>query len=103
MLCQGWFALRRQCELDGAMASASGNRGGEKVKNDGGEGLIARLRSARKPCRSLPRASAKPKTATSAPGDQKKVAGGEVASAGSVHRIYKTATRVKTQITSKFM
>ena len=48
-------------------------------------------------------ANAAPKMATSAPGTEKKVAGGEVASAGSVHRIYKTATRVKTQITSKFM
>ena len=85
------------------MASASGNRGGEKVKNDGGEGLIARLRSARKPCRSLPRASAKPKTATSAPRTQKKIADGEVASTVTVHLIYKIATRFKTQITSKFM
>ena len=102
VLWRGWFALRRRCELDGAMAATSGNRG-EKVKNDDGEGLIARLRSARKPCRSLPRASAKLKTATRAPGTKKKAAGGEVASVATVHQNYQIATRFKTQITPKFM
>ena len=77
------------------MASASGNRGGEKVKNDGGEGLIARLRSARKPRRSLPRASAKLKTATHAPGTEKKTADGEVASVATVQLNYRIPIRLK--------
>jgi len=49
----------------------------------------------------MPRA--KPKTATSTPGTQKKIVGGEVASTVTVHLIYKIATRFKTQITPKFM
>ena len=85
------------------MAAASRNRGGEKVKNDGGEGLIARLRSARKPCRSLPRASAKLKMATRAPGTEKKATDGEVASVATVQLNYRIAIRLKIQITPKFM
>ena len=40
------------------------NRGRKTARNDDGKGLIALLRSARKPRRSLFRASAKPRIAT---------------------------------------
>ena len=83
--------------------AAAGNRGGEKVKNDNGEGLIARLRSARKPRRSLPHASAKLRMATRAPGTEKKAAGDEVASVATVQLNYRIAIRLKIQITPKFM
>ena len=46
------------------------------AKNGDGIGLIAQLRSTRKPRRSPLRASATPKTATTAPGSKQKVAGG---------------------------
>jgi len=49
------------------------------------------------------RASTEPKMATSAPGNQKKAAGGEVASAATVPQNYKIATRFEFQITPKFM
>ena len=75
----------------------------ETAKNDGGEGLIARLRSARKPCRSLPRASAKLKMATRAPGTEKKATDGEVASVATVQLNYRIAIHLKIQITPKFM
>ena len=49
------------------------------------------------------RASVEPKTATSAPGNQKKAAGGEVASAATVPHIYRIVIRFESQITPKFM
>ena len=73
------------------------------AKNDGDEGLITRLRSKRKPRRSLPRASVKTKTATSVPGTQKMIVGGEVASVATVHQNYQIAIRFKISITPKFM
>ena len=73
------------------------------VKNGDGEGLIAWLRSKRKPRSSLLHASTKPKMATNAPGNQKKVAGGEVSAAGTVQRNYRIATRIESKITPKFM
>ena len=48
-------------------------------------------------------ASVKPKTAMTAPGSRKKIAGGELASVATVHRIYKIAIQFKIQITPKFM
>ena len=57
----------------------------------------------KKPHSSLLLTSVKPKMATSAPGNQKKVTGGEVSPAGTVHRNYRIATRFETQITPKFM
>jgi len=95
--------LRRRHRLDGPMAVASGKQRRRTTKNGDGEGLIARLRSTRKPRRSLLHASAKPKTATSAPRNQKKVAGGEVSSTVTVHQNYRIATRFKSQITPHFM
>jgi len=44
-----------------------------------------------------------PKMAMSAPGTEKKVAGGEVASVVTVYQIYRIAIRFKSQITPKFM
>ena len=52
------------------------NRAGKMAKNGDGIGLIAQLRSTRKPRRSPLRASATPKTATTAPGSKQKVTGG---------------------------
>ena len=95
--------LRRRHRLDGAMAVASGKQRRRMAKNGDGEGHIARLRSTRKPRRSLLCTNTKPKTATSAPGNQKKVTGGEVSSAVTVHQNYRIATRFKFQITPKFM
>ena len=51
------------------------SRAGKTAKNGDGIGLIVQLRSTRKPRRSLLRASATPKTATTAPGSKQKVAG----------------------------
>jgi len=103
MLCRGWYALRRRCELDGAMAAASGKQRRRKGEDDDGEGLITRLRSTRKPCRSLHRASAKLRMATRAPGTEKKATGDEVASVATVHQNYQIAIHFKIQITPKFM
>ena len=74
------------------MAAASGKQRRRKEKNGDGTSFKGRLGSKRKPHRGLLRASAKPKTATSAPGNQKKVAGGEVSSAVTVHQNYTIAT-----------
>ena len=52
------------------------SRAGKTAKIDDGIGLIAQLRSTRKPRRSPLRASATPKTATTAPGSKQKVTGG---------------------------
>ena len=73
------------------------------AKNDGDAGLIMRLRSKKKPCHSLHGASAKAKTAMSAPRTEKKVADDEVASTTTVHQNYQIAIRFKIQITPKFM
>ena len=52
------------------------NRAGKTAKTDDGIGLIAQLRSVRKPRRSLLRTSAMPKTAMTAPGSKQMVGGG---------------------------
>ena len=52
------------------------SRAGKTAKNGDGIGLIAQLRSTRKPRRSPLRASMTPKTATTVPGSKQKVAGG---------------------------
>ena len=64
-------------------------------KNGDGEVLIERLRSKEKPCRSLSRASAKPRAATVASGSRRKIADGELASVVTVHQNYQTAIRFK--------
>ena len=79
------------------------SRAGKTAKNSDGIGLIAQLRSIRKPLRSLLHASTTPKTATRAPGTEKKVAGDEMASVATVHQNYQIATWFKTQITPKFV
>ena len=65
-------------------------------KNDDVGGFKMRPGRMKKPCSSLLLASAKPKMATSAPGNQKKVVGGEVSPAGTVHQNYRIATRIET-------
>ena len=77
----------------------------EKEKEENGDvvSFIMRPGRTKKPRSSLLLASAKPKMATSAPGNQKKVAGGEVSPAGTVHRNYRIATRLEPQFTPKFM
>ena len=64
-------------------------------KNGDGEVLIERLRSKEKPCRSLSRASAKPRAATVVSGSRRKIVDGELASAVTVHQNYQTAIRFK--------
>ena len=51
----------------------------------------------------LAHASAKPEKAMGATGSQKKVAGGEVSPAGTVHQNYRIATHFESQITPKFI
>ena len=63
------------------------NRGRKTVRNDDGKGLIARLRSARKPRRSLLRTSATPKMATTVTGSLRKVAGGDTCPLALFHII----------------
>ena len=75
----------------------------ETGTNDGDAGLITWLRSKKKPPHGLHHASAKLRTATRAPGTEKKAAGDEVASVATVHQNSQIATRFKTQITPKFM
>ena len=53
------------------------SKAGKTEKNGDVEGLIARLRSTKKPRRSLLHASTKSKTATNAPGSRRKAAGGD--------------------------
>ena len=72
-------------------------------KNDDVGGFKMRPGRMKKPRRSLLHAIAKPKMATSAPGNQKKVAVGEVSPVGTVHRNYRIATLFESQITPKFM
>ena len=95
--------LRRRCELDGAMAAASGKQRKRKGEDDGNACLITRLRSKKKPRHGLHRASAKLRTATRAPGTEKKAASDEVASVATVHQNYQIAIRFKIQINPKFM
>ena len=65
------MATARAHRSDGG---GDGKKQRKKEKKNGGDvGLIARLRSKEKPRGSLPRASAKLKTATHAPGTEKKV------------------------------
>ena len=79
------------------------NRGEERRENGDGEDLIARLKSKKKPRRGLLHTSAKPNVATSAPGSQRKLAVGEVSPEDTVHRNYRIATRLFSQITPKFV
>lgn len=58
------------------------NRGRKTEENDDVGGFKMRPGRTKKPRSSLLHASAKPKMATSAPGNQKKVGGGEVSPAG---------------------
>ena len=95
--------LRRRCELDGAMAVASGKQRKRKEERRRCSGYKGRPGSKEKPRRSLPHASAKLRTATRAPGTEKKAAGDEVASVATVHQNYQIATRFKILITPKFM
>ena len=76
------------------------NRGRKTAKNDDGKGLIAQLRSTRKPRRSLLHASVTPKMARRAPGTEKNVAGDEMASVATVPHITKLPFVL---ITPKFM
>ena len=85
------------------MAVAAGeNRAREKNDDDGTSVQITRLRSSRKLHCGLHRASAMPKTATTAPGSKPKIAGDELASAVTVHRNYRIAIHQNSQITPKF-
>ena len=79
------------------------SRAGKTKKNGDDAGLIARPESKEKPRRSLPRANAKLRTATRAPGTEKKAAGDEVASVATVHQNYQIAIHFKIPITPKFM
>ena len=78
-------------------------QGRRTEKNGDGEDFIARLRSKKKPRRSLLHASAKLNVATSAPGSQRKLANGEVSPEDTVHRNYRIATHLFSQITPKFV
>ena len=93
---------------DGTSSTEQRRRRREKqrrrtAKNDEGEDLIARLRSKRKPRSNLLHASAKPNVATSAPGRRRKLAVGEVSPEDTVHRNYRIATHLFSQITPKFV
>ena len=68
-------ALRRQQGLAGVEQRRREKQSNENGEDDGEAGLITQLRSARKPRRSLSRASAKPRVATGATGTEQKVAG----------------------------
>jgi len=83
-------------------ATAGENRAREKNDDDGASVQITRLRSSRKLRCGLHRASATPKTATTAPGSKPKIADDELASAVTVHRNYRIAIRQNSQITPKF-
>ena len=78
--------------------AAGENRAREKNDDDGASVQITRLRSSRKLRCGLHRASAMPKTATTAPGSKPKIAGDELASAVTVHRNYRIAIRRNSQI-----
>ena len=73
------------------------------TKNGDGIGLIAQLRSTRKPCRSLLHASAKPKTATSAPRSRRKAAGGDSCPMALFAIITELPLVLNSQITPKFV
>ena len=92
---------------DGASSTEQHGGDGKKQRKKAEEngdvgGFKMRPGRTKKPRSSL-LASAKPKMATSAPGNQKKVAGGEVSPAGTVHQNYRIATRLESQITPKLM
>jgi len=76
-LCQGWFALGRRCELDWAMAAASGKQRRRKRDERRRPSYKGRPRSKRKPRCGLLHASTMPKTATNMPRSQRKIAGGD--------------------------
>ena len=75
---------RRRREKQRKKAEENGDVGGFKMRPG----------RTKKPRSSLLLANTKPKMATSAPGNQKKVAGGEVSPAGTVHQNYRIATRL---------
>ena len=85
------------------MAVASGKQSKRAGANGDGQCQIERLRSARKLRSGLHRASAMPKTATTAPGSKPKVAGGVARAVNTVHRNYRIAIHFETQITPKFL
>ena len=76
-LCRGWYALWRWCELAGAARWRREKQRRRKEKNGDGTSFKGQPGSKRKPRRGLLRASTKPKTATSAPRNQKKIADGD--------------------------
>jgi len=104
----GHASLRRRRRwFDGEGSTENGGGGGRKQRrgkndDDGASVQITRLRSSRKLRCGLHRASATPKTATTAPGSKPKIAGDELASAVTVHRNYRIAIRQNSQITPKF-
>ena len=79
------------------------NRGEEKEKNDDGEDLITRPGSKKKPRHGLLHANMKPNVAMGAPRSQRKLAVGEVSPEDTIHRNYRIATRLFSQITPKFV
>ena len=96
-------ALRRRHRLDGVGRWRREKQRKEKERRRRRLDLYNAVKAHGDGTQQLLHTSATPKMATSTPRTEKKVTGGEVASTGTVHRIYKTATRFKTQITPKFM
>ena len=78
-------------------------QGRRKEKNSDGEDLITRPGSKKKPRRGLLHASAKPNVAMSTPGSQRKLTVSEVSPKDTVHKNYRIATRLFSQITPKFV
>ena len=79
------------------------NRGRRKSDDDGVPAFIARSRHTETTAQQLLHASATPKKATGATGMPRKLTDGEVSPVGTVHNIYRIATRLIFQITPKFI
>ena len=105
-----WYALPRLRRRYGDGTSSMELGGGdwrkqrkEKERRRRRSGLYNVVKAQGDDAQQLLHASAEPKVATGAAGSQRKFAVGEVSPVGTVHNIYRIATRLISQVTPKFI
>ena len=96
-------ALRQRRELDRVGRWRWEKQRKEKERRRRRPDLYNTVKAHGDDAQQLLHASAQPKVATGVPGSQRKFAVGEVSPVGTVHNIYRIATRLISQITPKFV
>ena len=96
-------ALQRWRELDGVGRWRREKQRKEKERRRRRPSLYNAVKAHGDDAQQLLHASVEPKVATGAPGGQRKFAVGEMSPVGTVHNIYRIATRLIFQISPKFV